>query len=145
MDIFEEAVLAYISATPGRFVKHQYSLAYRDGVGGSCPDFVVIDYIKETIYVVEVTARSNPSNVLSRVRERETRWFTPLKKEMSQWSESFAYWRYRVTLFVRGDVSMSLIKEINKDMNDVSVKLINDVIFPWSWVWNDQQVENSLE
>ena len=61
MEVFEEAVLAYISAAPGRFVKPQYDIKYKDGVGGSCPDFVVIDYIKKTIYVVEVTTASDAS------------------------------------------------------------------------------------
>lgn len=118
MEIFEEAVLAYISAAPGRFIKHQYDLKYKDGVGGSCPDFVVIDYIKKTIYVVEVTTASNASTIISRIRERETRWFIPLKIEMSQWSESFTEWKYRVTLFVRDSL---INKKDIEAMNDVFV------------------------
>jgi len=35
MEIFEEAVLAYISASQGRFVKPQYDLKYKDGFAGS--------------------------------------------------------------------------------------------------------------
>ncbi|MBE1426971.1 hypothetical protein H4684_003655 [Desulfomicrobium macestii] len=142
MEIFEEAVLAYISAAPGRFVKPQYDLKYKDGVGGSCPDFVVIDYIKKTIYVVEVTTASDASTIISRIRERETRWFIPLKIEMSQWSESFAEWNYRVTLFVRD----SLVDKIkNEAMSDVFAIPFDEKIFPWKWTWKEQQPLNPLE
>lgn len=142
MELFEEAVLAYISATPGRFIKHQYDLKYKDGVGGSCPDFVVIDYIKKTIYVVEVTTASNAATIISRIRERETRWFIPLKIEMSQWSVSFTEWRYRVTLFVRD----SLVDKIkNEEMSDVFAIPFDEKIFPWKWTWREQQPLNPLE
>jgi hypothetical protein len=142
MEIFEEAVLAYISAAPGRFVKPQYDLKYKDGVGGSCPDFVVIDYIKKTIYVVEVTTASDASTIISRIRERETRWFIPLKIEMSQWSESFTEWKYRVTLFVRDSL---INKKDIEEMNDVFVIYLDKIMLPWEWNWNEQQVLNPLE
>jgi hypothetical protein len=142
MEIFEEAVLAYISASPGRFVKPQYDLKYKDGLGGSCPDFVVIDYIKQTIYVVEVTTSSDASTINSRIRERETRWFIPLKREMSELKESFNEWNYRVTLFVR----KSLVDKIIKDsMNDVFVINFDEIIFPWDWKWKEQATLNPLE
>ena len=142
MEVFEEAVLEYISAAPGRFVKPQYDLKYKDGVGGSCPDFVVIDYIKKTIYVVEVTTASNASTIISRIRERETRWFIPLKIEMSQWSESFTEWKYRVTLFVRDSL---INKKDIEAMNDVFVIYLDKIMLPWKWNWNEQQVLNPLE
>ena len=142
MEFFEEAVMAYISASPGRFVKHQYDLKYKDGLGGSCPDFVVIDYIKKTIYVVEVTTSSDASTIISRVRERETRWFIPLKKEMSQWNELFAEWNYRVTLFVRKELENKIQNEC---INDVSVINFEKIIFPWNWKWKEQPTLNPLE
>lgn len=142
MEIFEEAVLSYICASPGRFVKPQYDLKYKDGFGGSCPDFVVIDYMKKTIYVVEVTTSSDASTINSRILERETRWFIPLKSEMSKINESFKEWNYRVTLFVR----KSLIDKIKKNsMNDVFVKNLDDIIFPWEWEWKKQSALNPLE
>lgn len=142
MEIFEEAVLAYISASPGRFVKPQYDLKYQDGFGGSCPDFVVIDYIKKTIYVVEVTTSSDASTIISRIRERETRWFVPLKKELSQWNELFAEWKYRVTLFVRKELGDKIEKE---QMSDVFVVNVDDIMFPWKWKWKENQTLNPLE
>jgi hypothetical protein len=142
MEIFEEAVLAYISAAPGRFVKPQYDLKYKDGVGGSCPDFVVIDYMKKTIYVVEVTTSSDASTINSRILESETRWFIPLKREMSELNESFIEWNYRVTLFVR----KSLVSKIKNDsMSDVFVKSFGEIIFPWEWNWKEKQAINPLE
>ena len=142
MEIFEQAVLAYISAAPGRFVKPQYTLEYKDGVGGSCPDFVVIDYIKKTIYVVEVTAASNASVIIERIRERETRWFIPLKNEMSQLSESFTEWNYRVTLFVRDQ----LVDKINNEkIKDVFVINFDSIIFSWKWNWKKNLTLNPLE
>lgn len=142
MDIFEEAVLAYICAAPGRFVKPQYSLKYEDGTGGSCPDFVVIDYVKKTIYIVEVTTAADASTILSRIRERETRWYIPMKREMSQLSENFSDWKYRVTLFVRKSLKDKMKLE---GMNDVFVVFIEDITFPWGWDWNGPRVLNPLE
>ena len=141
MDIFEEAVLAYISATPGRFVKPQYTLKYKDGFGGSCPDFVVIDYINKTIYVVEVTAAADASSILSKISERETRWFIPLKNEISQWDQSFNEWKYRVTIFCRKQLYDKIYNESNYD---VSVFNLDSVIFPWDWKWEQEQAVNPL-
>jgi hypothetical protein len=150
MDIFEEAVLTYLSAPPGRFIRPQFSIAYQNGAGGSCPDFVVLDFPKNTVYVVEVTiaanADSRTATIFSRLNERETRWFVPLQNELSQLDESFTGWRYHVTLFVRKEVCISLREKIKKEnMADVSVISLDEVVFPWRWQWRGQEPDNPLE
>ena len=41
MELFEEAVLAYLAGPPQRFVRPQFSLEYKGMPGGSYPDFVL--------------------------------------------------------------------------------------------------------
>ncbi|MBF0227926.1 MAG: hypothetical protein HQK76_20985 [Desulfobacterales bacterium] len=144
MDIFEDAVLTYISAAPGRFVSPQFTIAYENGIGGSCPDFVVLDFQSSTIYVAEVTVATNPATIFSRVLERETRWFAPLRNDISKLGAVFTSWKYRVTLFIREEVCDSLRKKTAK-MPDVSVISLDTVVFPWRWHWQGQVAVNPLE
>lgn len=144
MDVFEDAVLTYLSAPPGRFVSPQFAIAYERGAGGSCPDFVVLDFPKTTVYVAEVTIAANATTILSRVLERETRWLVPLREHLPKVSVSFADWKYRVTLFVREEVCASLRGQ-TAGMSDVAVISLDSVVFPWRWQWQGQVAINALE
>lgn len=144
MDTFEEAVLAYISAVGGRFVSSQFSIEYENGIGGSCPDFVVLDFTRETVYVVEVTSASNPSGILSRIAEKDSRWLTPLRQRLPQAHAPLSDWRYRVTVFVRGEILDALRGKV-ADSTDVSILSLDDVVFPWRWQWKGQKACNPLE
>jgi hypothetical protein len=49
VDQFEQAVLAYVCGQPDRFASWQFSIAWDGLRGGSCPDFVVLDYGDQTV------------------------------------------------------------------------------------------------
>lgn len=91
MDIYEEAVLNYITQSNQRFVNPQFSLAYdaKQDIGGSLPDFVVLDFELKTIFIVEVSKAYDIKNLLSKAKEKEERWILPLKNiidsKLSQW------------------------------------------------------------
>jgi len=144
MEFFEMAVLAYLTAPPNRFVSPQFSLPYKKGQGGSCPDFIVLDFGKTTVYVVEVTSASVIKPILSRVRETESRWISPLRDHLTNTNRLFQDWKYKVTLFVREEVCKDLEKAL-VGIPDVFVVSLDKVVFSWRWDWQDKVAMNRLE
>ena len=134
MDLLEHAALAYITAPPWRFVHPQFNLPYREKRGGSCPDFVALDFKMSTIFVVEVTGSWDVSTLLERVGERQTRWYEPLRNVLSTTAPLVADWDRRVALFVRGD-RYDAVKQQVDDAYDVSVIAIEAVMRSWAWNW----------
>jgi hypothetical protein len=119
-------------------------LPYKAGPGGSCPDFVVLDFGKKTVYVVEVTAASSIRGILSRVREKDTRWIRPLRDHLTNTSEVFRGWPYKVTVFVRDEVCEVLRKALAEE-TDVFVVSLDKVVFSWRWDWQRNTAVNRLE
>jgi hypothetical protein len=134
MDQYEQAVLNYICGRPERFVNVQFKIPYDGFRGGSCPDFVVLDFKDNTVYVVEVTAAADARGLIGRVREKATRWFDPLREHFTKLNEEFARWHYRVTLFVR-DEEVEGARRAVAEFPDVSVILLKDSLFSWNWDW----------
>lgn len=143
MDLFEEAVLRYLCGPPERFVSAQFNIPYDGSKGGSCPDFLVLDFSGSTVYVVEVTSAADKKNILSRVDERETRWFAPLRGHFSKLSPIFAEWDYHVTVFVRKEECDAARKRLH-EFPDVSVFSLDEVVFSWNWNWQGGRPSNPL-
>jgi|SRR3990172_11749525 len=144
MDIYEAAVLDYCSAQPGRFVAPQFYVAWEKGMGGSQPDFVVLDFNAQTVYVVEVTSASSARSILSRVAERETRWLAPMRKSLTQLHKPLTNWKFHVTLFLREEISSSVRTKLT-GVADVSVISLDTVMFPWRWEWHGDVPANPLQ
>ncbi|MGH8397927.1 MAG: hypothetical protein ACRETA_06750 [Gammaproteobacteria bacterium] len=145
MDIYEQAVLQYISAPVWRFVNPQMALPYEVNKGESCPDFVVLDFRLKTFYVVEVTVASNITAQLKKIKDREKRWYSPLRQHISQYYNSsyFTTWNYRVTLFIRAD----MFEHANAALmgnKDVPVCKVETTFQGWTWNWGEDNI-NPLE
>lgn len=112
MDLYEEAVIWYVTASRTRFVSPQFSLPWEQTAGGTCPDFVVIDYEKQKIYVIEVSSGAEIDGLFERLAERENRWLNPLRKHFSDLSGHFNDWKFHVTVFVRSEVVDNLLKRV---------------------------------
>jgi len=129
MDLYEEAVLHYIASSNKRFINPQFNLSYnsKKDIGGSLPDFVILDFEDKTIYIVEVTKAYDIKNLLSKVSEREKRWILPIKETIAS---SFSEWDYHVTLFLREDrVEYAKNKlEEDVDVSVISLKEINSFL-----------------
>jgi hypothetical protein len=100
----------------------------------------VLDFADKTVYIVEVTTAANTNDLMGRVREKETRWFTPLRAHFTGLNEVFAGWDYHVTLFVR-DEQLRSVKQAIDEFPDVSVISLKTVVFSWNWDW---QVDTKL-
>lgn len=141
MDRFEEAVLEYVSANPDCLLKSQMHLPYneREKSGGSLPDFVVLNFRLKCVYVVEVTTASNTRGIINKVSERETRWYNAIREYDAAWVELISSWDYRVCLFLREQMVEKTESKLS-DYGDVSVKSLNEILYPWSWKWDSNNV-----
>jgi len=125
MDIYEEAVLNYITQSNQRFVNPQFSLAYdaKQDIGGSLPDFVVLDFKLKTIFIVEVSKAYDIKNLLAKAKKKEERWILPLgniiDSELNQWN-------YHVTLFVREE-RVKYARESLREMENISVISLKNI------------------
>ena len=139
MDIYEQAVLEYISAPLWRFVNPQMALP-----GDSCPDFVVLDFKLATIYIVEVTTASNIKSHLEKINQREQRWYQPLRMLVKTHRETpLNLWKYRTAFFVREDVYANA-KSALGNCEDVSVLSVENAFQGWKWRWGEEEM-NPLE
>jgi hypothetical protein len=142
---FEEDVLEYICGRPDRFVSTQFEIPYDGFSGGSCPDFVVVDFGDHTIYVVEVTVAADVRCLGGRVRERETRWFGPLRAHLQRLSPIFAesIWDHHVSVFVREE-QLTPARRMFETDGDVSILSLDGTVFSWRWDWREGIPMNPL-
>src|SRR5882762_2411265 len=127
MDLFEEAVLAYLCGPAQRFVNPQFNIPYEGFKGGSCPDFVVVDFSDNTVYVVEVTQSATTKAVLERVANRQGRWLDPLRNHFRNLDLLFKDWDFHVSVFVRGEVA-GATERVVEQFADVSVISLDKVM-----------------
>jgi hypothetical protein len=132
MDHFEESVMSYLCGRPERFISPQFNIPYADFKGGSCPDFVVLDFTTATIYVAEVTIASDSRRVMQRVSERTACWFEPLRIHLQKLNPMFSTWDCHVTVFVRNE-ELERARTATAMFPDVSVISLDEVAFSWRW------------
>jgi hypothetical protein len=126
--------MTYLCGRPERFVSPQFSIPYADLKGGSCPDFVVLDFADSTVYVAEVTVASDSKKVMHRVIDRTMRWFEPLRSHFRNLNTIFTNWDYHVTLFVRQE-EIERARAATASFQDVSIISLDEVVFSWRWKW----------
>ena len=127
MDIYEEAVLNYITSNSNRFINPQFNIEWNkeNRTGGSLPDFVVLDFSKQTVYIVEVTKAYDIKNLLLKVEQRQKRWIEPIRKLLDDF---FMSWEFHVTLFLRDErveYALNKTKNYHKEVSIISLKNIN--------------------
>lgn len=143
MDRYEEAVLEYITAETHRFVNPQFDIPYQNREGGSCPDFVVLEYKEKSVYVIEVSTASDIKPLIHRIEERQSRWIDPVKKYLGGINSEFLEWNFWVTVFVRETNKKAIQSKFIKS-SDVAVKSIEEISFPYAWEWNGNKPCNPL-
>jgi len=136
MDIYEEAVMRYLTSGGTRFVSPQFSITKDYCVEWSCPDFVVIDFFDSTVYVAEVTSASNINDLEKKILNKDEQWIKPLKLNMEKRSEIFKGWNYWVVVFIRKE-NIKKLRNVIKDISKVTIKSLDDIMYPWKWKWKD--------
>jgi len=128
MDIYEEAVLKYISEKHTRFVNPQYALKWdkTEEIGGSLPDYVVLDIEEQYVYIVEVSKASNIDALCKKVKDKNKNWIQPIKK---LFPEPYCNWSFHVTIFIREEnVDKTNLLFQENDVSVISLKQVNNFL-----------------
>jgi hypothetical protein len=130
MDLFEEAVMGFITRDYKTFVIPQFSI----GTEGewSCPDFVAISPANKKCHVIEVSTAYNLGTLAQRVQNKDNQWFDKLRTQLEEARVTDASWVYDVWVFVRKN-RVDWFKNIVGDIPSVIVHDIEKTLTPWDW------------
>ena len=136
MDGLETSIATYLTIDGRVFIAPQFDIKWEMNEGGSCPDFVALDFGCNEVVVVEVTAAVNWKPLAARVKERQVRWFSPALRRLTGNNVINPDWRIRFLGFVRRDARNELEKRF-ADAPEVTFAVLEDCITPWLY-WNDR-------
>ncbi len=85
MEAHLEALVGnYLTCGGAVFISPQFSVPWdkEQKDGGSCPDFVALDFEKKQVVVVEVTTAADISSLLAKIPQRKANWFDPIERKL---------------------------------------------------------------
>ncbi len=142
MSDHEHDIATYLTLDGHVFLAPQYNIAYDRELneGGTCPDFVALDLKLREVVIVEVTAAANMQPLIGRIEQRETRWYSPIRRKMKEVGVVDDGWKpTRFLGFVRS-CNLSLMRNKFKSASDVSFWAIEDATFLWSY-WDERMTK----
>ena len=132
MDSTEGSIATYLTIDGQVFIAPQFDIKWEMNEGGSCPDFVALDFSCKEVVVVEVTSAAHWKPLAGRVRDRETRWFSPVRRRLAQSGVTDVEWGIRFLGFVRitavDGISAKFVGEA-----DVTFYVIEEATFLWDY------------
>jgi hypothetical protein len=141
MDSSEAAIATYLTVDGQVFIAPQYDIKWEMNEGGTCPDFVALDFSCAEVVIVEVTSAANWKPLASRVAERDVRWFNPVRRRLIDLRVINSTWSHRFLGFVR----LAALAEISGHFavaTDVTFTDIESAMIPWkSW---QNRMDNGL-
>jgi hypothetical protein len=138
----EHDIATYLTLDGHVFLAPQYNVAYDRELneGGSCPDFVALDLKLREVVIVEVTAAANIQPLIGRIQQRETRWYSPIRRKMKDVGVVDDGWKpTRFLGFVRS-YNLLLARRTFESASDVSFWAIEDATFLWSY-WDERMTK----
>ena len=129
----EQIVATYLTRGGKVFIAPQYAIPNPHGRGDwSCPDFVALDFERSEVVVVEVATGWDLDSVLTKVRDREMQWFSPLRAKLRSDKIMAAEWPIRFLGFVR----KANLERASKSFlvhADVKFTAIEGATFAWEY------------
>jgi hypothetical protein len=103
--LFEPLIERFLTVGGRVFVTPQYEIKYNKehDEGGSCPDFLALDFDRSELLVVEITGGSSVKEFGERIVNREKRWFSPIRRQFVETGLVGKGWTIRFLGFVRGN------------------------------------------
>ena len=135
----EADIATYLTLDGHVFIAPQYNIAYdRDlDEGGSCPDFVALDLKLREVVIVEVTAGADLKPLFGRIKQRETRWYGPIRRKLQEVGAIADDWRpTRFLGFIRHD-GLELANRTFSSDADVAFCAIEQATFLWKY-WTER-------
>jgi hypothetical protein len=136
MDGLEADIATYLTIDGQVFIAPQYDIKWEMNEGGTCPDFIALDFSCREVVVVEVTTAANWPPLAERVRARESRWFSPISRRLTDLKVIDADWNIRFLGFVRKDATEMIAKQFLPP-DSVTFYAIEDAIILWRY-WDDR-------
>lgn len=141
-ELLEAMVGQYLSCNGKAFVCPQFEVAWNGdrNLGGSSPDFVVLDFANRDLVIVEVTGNASVANLLGKIDERQTRWYVPIREKLASegaLSCDPGGFKPRFLGFVRRECIASAQAQFS-GAADVHFEALEDVAFGWTY-WDDRQ------
>ena len=139
MKLYEDMVSEYLTANGLAFVCPQFR-ADRTPFGEASvaePDFVVIDFEKKDVAVVEVSAAYNLDVLFQKIRNRHQRWYEPIHHKLLSTNTIRPDWpEVRAIIFIRREWVANGGNGWAEDQipdDDVTFVGLEDVAFGYSW------------
>jgi hypothetical protein len=132
--IYESIVLYYLTHEGKAFVSPQFSIKAPTGKEWSTPDFLVLDFARREVQVVEVSVAANVDGLVHKVEQRDKQWINFLHKHLADLGQGFEKWPIVVRVFVRGD-SVGRFNALNTSETPVRAEAIEDMLLRWKWPW----------
>lgn len=140
----EHDIARYLTLDGHVFLAPQYNIAYDHELneGASCPDFVALDLKLREVIIVEVTAAANLQPLIGRIRQRETRWYAPIRRKMNEIGIVDDSWKPTRFLGFICKANLSLANKTFEVETDVAFWAIEDATFLWTY-W-DERMANGI-
>lgn len=132
MDGLEADVAIYLTIDGQVFIAPQYDIKWEMDEGGTCPDFVALDFSCKEVVVVEVTGAANWKPLADRVRQRHSRWFNPVRRRLTDQKVITSDWDVRFLGFVRG-VAVGDISAQFAGAADVTFSSVEEATILWCY------------
>lgn len=141
----EKLIETFLTRCGKVFISSQYDVAWskEQQDGGACPDVVCLDFSRtpREVVVVEVTAAVDLKQLFKNIRERETRWYTPLRRSLLGSAIIDETWQFRFLGFVRaGD---GILRKADNAFNadpDVTFHALEAAILPHAY-WKSRMAD----
>jgi hypothetical protein len=136
----ESMIEQFLTRSGTVFTCSQYDIQFdrANGDGGSCPDIVALDFSRDPheVIVVEITAGANVGPIIEKARNRETRWFAPIRRSLTSHGVIDASWNIRFLCFVR-EPNVKKARSAFASDADVWFVAIEDAIIPYKY-WDSR-------
>src|SRR6266545_656463 len=126
MDEYEQSVMRCLTANGETFVAHEYAV---EG-GWSYPDFVALRANKRAVYIVEVSAAGDLSNLVKKILSREEQWIDKLRAQLLHLKLTDSRWRFQILVFIQEGQVNWLRGKIGSP-KDVTVLSLEEAIAHW--------------
>ena len=138
----EHDIATYLTLDGHVFLASQYDAVYDRELneGGAWPDFVALDLKLREVIIVEVTSAATIQRLVRLIRQRETRWYSPIRRKLEKTGVVDESWKTtRFLGFIRSH-NIPRARKRFESASDVSFWAIEDATFPWSY-WEDRMTK----
>ena len=133
--LYEEAVMWYVTAGGQRFVCPQFLIHDETWKKwNSCPDFVAIDFVTKTIYIIEVTVTSDVSDIVKKICSNAAELIVRLKGNLKNKNVDFEDWEVKFRVFIRkAELEHFKRRLVSVDGLDIKPIDLEQILVNWEW------------